>query len=85
MVYNNSGISINIDVQERKYIVCCRKFDGVSAAACLCVGQVATNSKVVAYFLYKRWEKWSRPQNGYTIAVMLFKRNKNGLYDVIKR
>lgn len=80
-------IPINDSIPERKYIICCRKFDGVSAAACPCVGQIATNSKLIAYFLYRRWDRWAykNRNNGYTIAVMLIKRNNKGLYDAIKR
>lgn len=73
------------EIENRKYIVCCNKFKGVSAAACPCVGQISTNSKMLAYFLFNRWNKWSKPTNGYTIAVMLLKRNKTGTYDVIRR
>lgn len=80
-------IPINDSIPERKYIICCRKFDGVSAAACPCVGQIATNSKLIAYFLYRRWNRWASKNinGGYTIAVMLIKRNNKGLYDAIKR
>ena len=83
--YNKSGILIDDSIPERKYIICCRKFDDVSAAACLCVGQVATDSKILAFFLYHRWNKWSHKGDGYRIAVMLLKRNEKGTYDAIKR
>lgn len=84
---SNINIPINDSIPERKYIVVSRKFDGVSAAACPCVGQIATNSKLIAYFLYRRWNKWAykNRNDGYTIAVMLVKRNNKGLYDAIKR
>lgn len=85
MKINKCGIPVDDTIQERKYIVCCRKFDEVSAAACPCVGQIATNSKILANFLYHRWNKWSRPGDGYTIAVMLLERNNTGTYDAIKR
>jgi len=85
MKMNKVGIAIDDTIKERKYIVCCRKFDDVSAAACPCVGQVATDSKILAYFLYRRWNKWSYKGDGYRIAVMLMKRNEAGTYDAIKR
>lgn len=83
--YNNAGILIDDSIPERKYIIYCRKFDDVSAAACPCVGQVATDSKMLAFFLYRRWNKWSYKGDGYRIAVMLLKRNEKGTYDAIKR
>lgn len=85
MKTNKAGIPVDDTIKERKYIVCCRKFDDVSAAACPCVGQIATNSKILANFLYHRWNKWSRSGDGYTIAVMLLERNNTGTYDAIKR
>ncbi len=89
---NRSGIWVNQDIKPRKYIVVSRKFDGVYAAACPCVGQVATNSKLLAYFLYHRWNRFSykHTRNGYTIAVMLMRRTKGypyseNEYEAIKR
>jgi hypothetical protein len=88
---NKQGIAI-ADVPGRKYIVSCSKFDGVNASGVPRVGQVATNSKLLAYFFYRRWDNFSkkylneRDDNfGYTIAVSLYKRNKEGLYNAIKR
>ena len=81
--FNNAGIPI-ADAEERKYIVVSRLFAGFSAAASPCAGQVATNSRLVAYFLYKRWNRFSRTHI-YSTAVMLLKRNESGLYDAIKR
>mgnify|MGYP007038188853 CR=1 FL=1 len=91
--YNHAGIWINQDIKPRKYIVVSRKFDGVYAAACPCVGQVATNSKLLAYFLYHRWNRFAKKNinNGYSIAVMLVKRvqsfdpNITDKYEAIKR
>lgn len=83
--YNKCGILIDDSIQERKYIIVSRKFDDVSSAACPCVGQVATDSKMLAYFLYRRWNKRSYKGDGYRIAVMLMKRNDSGTYDAIKR
>lgn len=82
---NKQGIEIADAIKERKYIVVSRKFDGVSSAAIPCDGQVATNSKLLAYFLYRRWKRFSLRQEGYSIAVMLVKRNEKGTYDAIKR
>ena len=92
MKYNSVGIPIAENVPERKYIVVCRKFDEFSAAACPCVGQVATNSKLLAYFLYRRWDRFAKRNlnkvkdgPGYSIAVMLMKRNEeDGTYYVVK-
>ena len=91
--YNHAGIWINQDIKPRKYIVVSRKFDGVYAADCPCVGQVATNSKLLAYFLYHRWNRFAKKNinNGYSIAVMLVKRvqsfdpNITDKYEAIKR
>ena len=91
MIINKLGIAI-ADVPGRKYIVSCSKFDDVNASGVPCVGQIATNSKILAYFLYRRWNKFSKKHLheddknfGYTIAVSLYKRNKEGLYNAIKR
>ena len=70
--------------QERKYIVACVKFGDYSAAACPCSGQIATNSRLIAEFLYRRWRKFSYKYYG-SIAVSLYRRNEKGLYDAIKR
>ena len=90
--FNRAGIWVNQDIKPRKYIVVSRRFDGVYAAACPCVGQVATNSKLLAYFLYHRWNRfaYNNSHNGYTIAVMLMKRTKGypyseSEYEAIKR
>ena len=74
--FNSDLIWVNQDIKPRKYIVVSRKFAGVYAAACPCVGQIATNSKLLAYFLYHRWTRFAykNSNNGYTIAVMLMKR-----------
>ena len=85
MKTNKVGIPIDDTIKDRKYIICCRKFDDVRAAACPCVGQIATNNRILARFLYNRLNKWSRSGDGYTIAVMLLEQNKDGTYDVIKR
>ena len=88
---NKQGIAI-AEVSGKKYIVSSAKFDGVNASGVPCVGQVATNSKLLAYFLYRRWNRFSlkylrnHDDNfGYTIAVSLYKRNQYGRYDAIKR
>lgn len=85
MQLNEQNIPIDNNIKERKYIICCRKFNGVSAAACPCVGQIAVNSKLLAYLIYKLLDRWSRPTDGYKIAVMLLRRNNEGKYDAIER
>ena len=70
--------------KERKYIVVCRKFEEASSASLPCSGQVATNSRLLAYALYYFWNKWSY-KHYKSMAVMLCKRNEKGLYDAIKR
>lgn len=89
---NRAGIWVNQDIKPRKYLIVSRKFDGVYAAACPCVGQVATNSRLLAYFLYHRWNRFAKKNsnNGYTIAVMLMKYTKGypyteNSYEAIKR
>lgn len=81
--YNKVGIPIAI-LEGRKYIISCSKFDDVNASGCPCVGQIATNNKLLALFLYHMWNKFSI-KYAYSIAVQLWKRNAKGNYDVIKR
>ena len=91
--FNSAGIWVNPDIKPRKYIVVSQKFDGVYAAACPCVGQFATNSKLLAYFLYYMLNRFAKKNldNGYTIAVMLLKRVRSynpaipDKYEAIKR
>ena len=91
--YNSAGIWINEDIKPRKYIVVSRKFDGVYAAACPCVGQIATNNLLLALFLYHWLNNFAKRNihNGYTIAVMLMKRVQSydptisDRYEAIKR
>ena len=71
-------------LQERKYIVVSRKFEYISSAAIPLDGQIATNSKILANILYFLLHRWSYKYYG-SIGVMLVKRNKEGLYDAIKR
>lgn len=82
---NEQGIEIADTIKERKYIVVSQKFVGVSSAAIPCDGQIATNSKLLAYILYRKWRRFSLHHEGYSIAVSLYKRNERGLYDAIKR
>lgn len=84
ITHNEAGLPIVV-LPGRKYIVVSRMFDGVNASGCPCVGQIATNNRLLAYFLYHKWYKFSMKHEGYTIAVMLLKRNKKGTYDAIKR
>ena len=81
---NKVGIPI-VELPGKKYIVVSRKFGGINASGCPLVGQVATNSKLFAYYLFRRLCKFSIRYNAYTIAVMLLKRNEKGRYYAIKR
>lgn len=89
---NSAGIWINQDIKPKKYIVISNAFSGVNTSACPCVGQVATNCKLLAYFLYYRWNRFAckNLDNGYTIAVLILKRKKiypyntASLYEQIK-
>lgn len=80
---NRAGVQIAV-LKGKRYIVSCSKLDDVNASGCPCVGQIATNSKLLALFLYHRWNKFSY-KYVYSIAVQLWERNANGNYDVIKR
>ena len=90
---NSIGIWVNQNIKPRKYLVVSRKFDGVYAAACPCVGQIATNSKLLAYFCYYMLNRFVKRNldNGYTITVMLLKRVQSydptisDKYEAIKR
>lgn len=80
---NNIGIPI-ANLKNKKYIVVSRKFDGCSSAAIPLCGQIATNSKLLAYTLYYWLNRFSY-KHTYSIAVMLVKQNNKGTYDAIKR
>lgn len=71
-------------IKDRKYIICCRKFEYISSAAIPCSGQIATNSKLFAKILYKALRKWSYKYYG-SMCVMLMKRNEKGTYNAIER
>ena len=76
-------------MKDKKYIISSQVFPDISAAACPLVGQIATNSKILAYILY--WylrrisSKWLVKNETYTIAVQILKKQENGYYDAIKR
>ena len=70
--------------KERKYIIVCSKFIDANSASLPCSGQIATNSKLIAYTLYYFWNKWSYKYYG-SMAVSLYKRKIRGLYEAIKR
>lgn len=72
------------DISERKYIVCCRKFDFISSAALPLSGQISTNSKILAKIIYSVLNRWSYRNYG-SMSVMLVERNENGTYDAISR
>lgn len=76
-------------MKDFKYIIASRKFPMVSAASCPLVGQIATNSKILAYILYWYLRRFSykciSEYDTYMIAVQLLEKQKNGYYEAIKR
>ena len=76
-------------MKDKKYIISSRVFPDISAAACPLVGQLATNSKILAYVLYwylRRFSLKSLEKNEtYTIAVQLLEKQENDYYEAIKR
>jgi hypothetical protein len=76
-------------MKDKKYIISSRVFPGISAAACPLVGQIATDSKILAYILYWYLRQFSLKSlvknETYIIAVQLLKKQENGYYDTIKR
>jgi hypothetical protein len=76
-------------MKDKKYIILSRVFPGISAAACPLVGQIATDSKILAYILYWYLRQFSLKSlvknETYIIAVQLLKKQENGYYDTIKR
>ena len=76
-------------MKDKKYIISSRVFPGISAAACPLVGQIATNSKILAYIIYEYLRLFSldtlEKHETYTIAVQLLKKQENGYYEAIKR
>lgn len=75
-------------MKNKKYIISSRVFPDVSAAACPLVGQIATNSKILAYILYWYLNQFSykcvSKYDTYMIAVQLLKKKEDG-YEIIKR
>ena len=77
---------IVMEQKQKKYIVVSDKFYGKPSSICPLSGQVGTNSKLFAYMLYRYLAHWSiATGQGDTIAVSLYKLNKYGDYDAIKR
>jgi hypothetical protein len=76
-------------MKDKKYIISSRVFPNISAAACPLVGQIATDSKILAYIIYKYLRRFSlkslMKNDTYTIAVQLLKKQENGYYEAIKR
>lgn len=76
-------------MKDKKYIISSQVFPGISAAACPLAGQITTDSKMLAYFLYwylRRFSLKSIVKNEtYTIAVQLLKKQEDGYYNAIKR
>ncbi len=81
--YNYAGIPIDTTLKDKKYIISSNKFEGVPAAACPLVGQIATNNKFLALLIYKYLTKFSY-KHYCSIAVQLIKKTENG-YEIIKR
>lgn len=75
-------------MKDKKYIISSRVFPNISAAACPLVGQIATNSKILAYILYWYLNRFSykcvSKYDTYMIAVQLLKKIEDG-YEIIKR
>ena len=40
-------------MKDKKYIISSRVFPGINETACPLVGQIATNSKILAYIIYE--------------------------------
>lgn len=76
-------------MKDKKYIILSRVFPGINETACPLVGQIATNSKILAYIIYEYLRHFSlnslEKYETYTIAVQLAKKQKDGNYEVIKR
>ena len=75
-------------MNDKKYIIVSRKFPEISAASCPLVGQIATNSKILAYIVYWYLRRFSykciSKYGTYMIAVQLLKKKEDG-YEIIKR
>jgi hypothetical protein len=75
-------------MKDKRYIIVSQKFPDVSVAACPLVGQIATNSKILAYIIYEYLRHFSldtlKKYEKYTIAVQLLKKKENG-FEIIKR
>ena len=75
--------------KDKKYIISSRVFPSVSVAACPLAGQIATDSKILAYIIYEYLRHFSldtlEKYEKYTIAVQLLKKQENGYYEAIKR
>lgn len=73
-------------MKQKKYIVVSSKFNGKSSAICPLVGQIGTNSWLFAHMIYRYLAHWSvATGQGDTVAISLYKLNKDGNYDAIKR
>ena len=75
-------------MKDKKYLIVSRKFPEISAASCPLVGQIATNSKILAYILYWYLNRFSykcvSKYDTYMIAVELLEKKAWG-YEIIKR
>ena len=77
-----------MNVDDKKYLIVSQKFPEVSAASCPLVGQIATNSKILAYLLYWYLRRFSYKcileYDKYMIVVELLEKKPWG-YEIIKR
>lgn len=76
-------------MKDKKYIISSSVFPNISVASCPLAGQIATDSKILAYILYWYLRRFSYKcvlkHNTYVIAVQLLKKKENGYYEAIKR
>lgn len=71
-------------MKDKKYIISSQKCFNISAASCPLIGQIATNSTILAYVLYWYLRRFSYKYDTYMIAVQLLKKKEDG-YEIIKR
>lgn len=75
-------------MNDKKYIIVSQKGFNISAASCPLVGQIATNSKILAYVLYWYLRRFSykciSKYDIYMFAVELLEKKPWG-YEIIKR
>ena len=73
-------------MKQKKYIIVSSKFSDKLSSICPLSGQIALDNKLFAHIIYYYLRHWSIViGQGNTIAVSLYKLNKYGTYDAIKR